>query len=326
MTKLIGIGVWPGAELSAPEAVDVTVQADLAGFHSVWFSEAYYARDAVSVMAASAVKTSNIKLATGVVNPYTRHPALLAMTVATLNELAPGRVIYGLGASERPWIENMGYSFARPKTAVSEALDVYEQLLARQAVEFEGKETTLRDARLMFSPIQPAPEIVLAAVGPRMSAMARDRASGVLLPVGSPSLAKTMVERVASESADFIVGMTVPLSVHDDLQTAVSRVRGTVVGLLVVPEGEAMLEMSGHDPALAESLRQAIATDGFRAALDTLPLEVVQDLAIVGTHEACIEGIRSFIDAGVNLPILQVGRHGQSEAFKALQEAQGWAG
>lgn len=325
MTKLIGIGVWPGAELTAPEAVDVTVQADAAGIHSVWFSEAYYARDAISVLAAAAVKTTNIKLATGVVNPYTRHPALLAMTMATLNELAPGRVLFGLGASERPWIENMGYDFGRPKTAVSEAIDVYERLLARETVEYTGRETILRDARLMFRPIAPSPELVLAAVGPRMSALARDRARGVLLPVGSPALGRAMVERVGAEDEDFVVGMTVPLSVDDDLEIAVSRIRSTVVGLLVVPEGEAMLAMSGHDPALAGTLRDCIAVDGFRTALTKLPMEVAQDLAIVGSHSACLDGIQAFIDAGVNLPILQVGRHGQAEALKVLQEAQGWA-
>jgi 5,10-methylenetetrahydromethanopterin reductase len=149
MTKIHGVGVWPGAELTAPQAIDVAVQADNAGIHSVWFSEAYYARDAISVLAATAVKTSRIKLATGVVNPCTRHPALLAMTMATLNELAPGRVIYGLGSSERPWVENMGYDFSRPKTAVSEAIDVYESLLALHTVQFEGRETTLKDARMI---------------------------------------------------------------------------------------------------------------------------------------------------------------------------------
>lgn len=324
MSSLAGIGIWPGAELTATEAVDITVQADVAGIHSVWFSEAYYGRDAISVLAASAVKTTHIRLATGVVNPYTRHPGLLAMTMATLNELAPGRVIFGLGASERPWMEDMGYDFGRPRTAISEAIDIYERLMNRDLVNFEGKESTLRNARLMFRPIVPAPDLVLAAVGPRMSALARERATGVLLPVGGPMLAESMVERVGANSPSFLVGMTVPLAVHDDLETAVDRVRSTIVGLLVVPEGEAMLELSGHDPALARTLREAIETEGFKVARSVLPLDVARDLSIVGTHSDCIAGIRKFIDAGVNLPILQVGRQGQPEAMKVLHEAQSW--
>ena len=326
MTNIHGVGVWPGAELTAPQALEVAVNADNAGLHSVWFSEAYYARDAISVLAAAAVKTTRIKLATGVVNPYTRHPALLAMTMATLNELAPGRVIFGLGSSERPWVENMGYDFSRPKTAVSEAIDVYEALLALQTVQFEGKETTLRHARLMFRPIEPAPDVVLAAVGPRMSALARQRGKGVLLPIGGPALAREVLGRVGAHDDDFLVGMTVPMAVNEDLDVAASRVRPTIVGLLTVPEGEAILAMSGHDPALADELRAAVRDHGFRAALGVLPVEVVKGLAVIGSHEQCLDGIRTFIEYGVNLPIIQVGRHGQQEAMNVLEEAQSWAG
>ena len=326
MTKIHGVGVWPGAELTAPQAIDVAVQADNAGIHSVWFSEAYYARDAISVLAATAVKTSRIKLATGVVNPYTRHPALLAMTMATLNELAPGRVIYGLGSSERPWVENMGYDFSRPKTAVSEAIDVYESLLALHTVQFEGRETTLKDARMMFRPIQPAPDVVLAAVGPRMSALARERGRGVLLPLGGPALAREVVRRVTPPDDDFLVGMTVPMAVDEDMEAAANRVRPTIVGLLTVPEGEAIIAMSGHDPALAAELRSAVREHGFRTALDLLPVEVVADIAVIGSHQQCLDRIRTFVDNGVNLPIVQVGRHGQQAAMNVLEEAQSWAG
>ncbi|MCC7372380.1 MAG: LLM class flavin-dependent oxidoreductase [Chloroflexi bacterium] len=297
-------------------------EAERLGLHSVWLSEAYFARDAISLTAAMATTTEKILLATGVVNPYTRHPSLLAMTFATLGELAPGRIIYGLGTSEPNWMRDLGYDFSKPRTAVIEAMDVYEKMLARETVTLEGKTTQVHDARLMFRPEKQVPPIVLAAIGPRMCALARDRAAGVLLSVGGIELAKVVRERLGDVSPEFTIGMTIPMAVDDDLSAAVARVRPTIAGLVSVPEGEAILEMSGFDPGLATDLRASIARDGFREGIKALPDEVVIALTAVGTESACLDRIEEFCAAGVNLPIMQVGKHEPHAALQVMKLAQ----
>lgn len=320
--RVLGVGVWPGAELPSETVIEASREAERLGLHSVWLSEAYFGRDAITLAAVLARSTETILIATGVVNPYTRHPALLAMTFATLAELAPGRIIYGLGTSEPNWMRDLGYDFSRPRSAVVEAMDVYERMLARETVTLKGKTTEVREARLMFRPDPAIPPIVLAAVGPRMCELARDRAAGVLLPVGGTELPRVVRGRLGDVPEDFMVGMTIPLAVDEDRSAAIARVRPTIAGLVSVPEGEAILEMSGIDPALATALREAIARDGFRQGMATLTDDVVAALSVVGDERACLDRIGAFCDAGVNLPILQLGRHEPHAALRVMRAAQ----
>lgn len=320
MSVFHGIGVWPAAELTAPAVVDLARQSDSAGLHSFWLSELYYGRDAVSLAAAAALVTDRIKLATGVVNPYTRHPALLSMTFATLSELAPDRVIFGLGTCEPNWVQDMGYDFSRPRTAVAETLQVFEELFTARKVHLEGKEVTLRNARFMFREVPPKPAVVVAAVGPRMCALAAEKGDGVLLSLGGSALPQVIRERLGEVDDDFLIAMTIPMAVGND--EGVDHVRHTVAGLLAVPEGEAILAMSGLDPARAQQVRDDIAASGFRAACANLPEDLVRQLAVVGSEAECIDRITEFVENGVTLPVLQVGARQPDQALAVLAKAQ----
>jgi 5,10-methylenetetrahydromethanopterin reductase len=315
-----GIGVWPAAELTAPAVVDLARQAEATGLHSVWLSELYYGRDAISLMAAVAVATDRIKLATGVVNPYTRHPALLAMTFATLSELAPSRVVFGLGTCEPNWVHDMGYDFSRPRTAVAEALHVFDELFTKRKVHLEGREVTLRNARFMLREVPPKPQVVVAAVGPRMCALAAEKGDGVLLSLGGSKLPQVVRERLGDVDDEFLIAMTIPMAVGDE--DGIDHVRHTVAGLLAVPEGEAILAMSGLDPAGAQQVRDDIAAHGFRTACANIPTDVVRQLAVVGSESECIDRIVEFVDSGVTLPVMQVGTKHAERALAVLAKAQ----
>lgn len=325
MTTFHGIGVWPGAELSARDAVGLAKSADRAGIHSVWFSELYYGRDAVSLVAAAAVDTERVLLATGVVNPFTRHASLLAMTFATLAELAPGRIILGLGTCEPNWVQDMGYDFSRPRTMVAEALHVIDELYTHRKVHFEGKAITARNTRLMYRELPPRPKTVVAAVGPRMCALAAESADGVLLSLGGTNLPSVVRQRLGAVDGNFMVGMTIPMAVGDE--DALDHVRQTVTGLLAVPEGEAILTMSGLDPEYAQVVRADIAAHGFRRAAGNVPRSIVEQLAVVGTPSACADRIGEFIESGVTVPIMQVGGRHAADVVALLAKVQDeWGG
>lgn len=325
MTTFHGIGVWPAAELTARDAVALAGTADRAGIHSVWFSELYYGRDAISLTAAAAMTTERIQLATGVVNPFTRHASLLAMTFATLAELAPDRVILGLGTCEPNWVQDMGYDFSRPRTTVAEALHVIDELYTNRKVHFEGKTITARNTRLMYRELPPRPKTVIAAVGPRMCALAAEFGDGVLLSLGGSKLPAVVRQRLGSVGEDFMVGMTIPMAVGDE--SALDHVRQTVTGLLAVPEGEAILAMSGLDPEYATVVRNNIAAQGFRHAAAAVPRSIVEQLAVVGSPGECADRIGEFIESGVTVPIMQVGGRNADDAVALLARVQGeWGG
>src|SRR5919201_1830540 len=105
--------------------------AERPGLGSVWIIEDYCQPGAYTLAGAAAAVTERAVVGLGVVNPYTRHPALLAMETATLAGLAPGRVVLGLGTSNRVWIEErMGIPFRVPLESLSECVEIVRRLLA----------------------------------------------------------------------------------------------------------------------------------------------------------------------------------------------------
>ena len=106
-----------------------------AGLGSLWIIEDYFHPGAYALAAAAAAVTERIAIGLGVVNPYTRHPALLAMETAALAGIAPGRVVLGLGSSNRRWIEaQMGIPFKAPLGGLRESVEIVRRLLAGERV------------------------------------------------------------------------------------------------------------------------------------------------------------------------------------------------
>src|ERR1700730_897050 len=105
--------------------------AERSGLDSLWVIEDYFQSGAFAVAGAAPAVPTRLGIGLGVVNPYTRHPALLAMETATLAGIAPGRVVLGLGAGVRRWIEEqMAIPASRPLAALAEGVDVGRRLLA----------------------------------------------------------------------------------------------------------------------------------------------------------------------------------------------------
>jgi 5,10-methylenetetrahydromethanopterin reductase len=122
-----------------PRMVQLARQAEAAGFASVWVAETRLRRDAVSAAAAIAAGTTRLRVATGLVNVYTRNPVLLAVTAASLAELASGRFVLGLGAGSEGVLWAQGIDYERPFTRLREYVEVLRALLAGEAVDYTAK-------------------------------------------------------------------------------------------------------------------------------------------------------------------------------------------
>ena len=109
---------------AVPEMVALAQRAERAGYESVWVAETRLTRDAIAPVAAIALGTERLRVATGIVNVYTRNPVLLALTFATLDELAPGRIVMGLGAGSPRVLAPQGVEFDRPLTRLREYCEV----------------------------------------------------------------------------------------------------------------------------------------------------------------------------------------------------------
>ena len=170
--------------LSAAACVDQAKAAEAAGFASVWFAENLFARGILPAAAACAVTTQRLGIGAGVFNPYNRHPTLIAMEIGALDELASksmgGRVRLGIGSGVGSAVERMGASYARPVTALGEAIAIVRALLAGEEVTFAGEVFKVDRVKLDYAPRHDI-AIFMAGRGDRSLALCGERADGLLV-------------------------------------------------------------------------------------------------------------------------------------------------
>src|SRR5690242_3596682 len=121
------------------EGMEYARFAESHGFEAVWQAESRLVRDAVVPMAAFAAVTDRIKVGSGVINNWTRNPAIIAATFSTLDDLAPGRILCGIGAWWEPLASKVGVHRRRPLKAMREIVEVVRRLLSMETVSYEGE-------------------------------------------------------------------------------------------------------------------------------------------------------------------------------------------
>lgn len=168
---------------SVHEQLRLASYAERKGFDSVWICETRLVRDAISVLGGLSTVTKKIKLGTGVINSWTRGPALTAMTFATLDEMSPGRVILGLGAYWDPLAWKQGIDRRKPLRAMREYVEVVRRLLKLENVTYEGEIVKVRDLTLDLGYGQPrTPKrvpIYIGATGLKMAELTGGIADGI---------------------------------------------------------------------------------------------------------------------------------------------------
>src|SRR5436309_48938 len=170
--------------LSAKECAAQARAAEEAGFSTVWFAENAFARGAMSGLAASALATSSIRLGVGVFNPFNRHPTLIAMEMAALDELSDGRVVLGIGSGIR--LGQIGIAAPRRIAAVRNAIYIVSRLLRGETVEYEGPVFSARGVRLECPLRRAALPICMAAMGDQALDLCGRIADGLMISNLSP--------------------------------------------------------------------------------------------------------------------------------------------
>ncbi|MBI3300990.1 MAG: LLM class flavin-dependent oxidoreductase [Deltaproteobacteria bacterium] len=309
----LGMVLYHGIN-SGPELKEYGRIAEEAGFESLWVTERYFHEETFSLLGFLAAVTQNIKLGLGVTNPYTRHPALLAMASATLDRLCSGRFLLGLGRSDRPTIQGrMGIPYDDPRSTLEEAVTLIRNLLSGERVNATQGRSRLKSVRLAIEPIQKRLPIYLAAIGPKSLRLAGAIADGVLLnayvPTGYVRYAVEEVRQAAREagrdpnSIDIACMLVVRLT--DDPDSIRSSLKQRLVRLLAEPYvGEILVEKGGFDPSILEPLRASVEKDDGQQAVSLVSNDMVESFYLVGTAAQCKERIVAYRQAGVDLPLL----------------------
>jgi 5,10-methylenetetrahydromethanopterin reductase len=271
--------------------------AEEAGLGSLWIIEDYFHPGAFVLAGIAAAVTERIAIGLGVVNPYTRHPAVLAMETAALAGAAPGRVVLGLGSSNRRWIEEqMGLAFKTPLGDLAECVEILRRLLAGERLDFQGARFRLDGVQLEFTPPAPVP-IVLGVKGPRALRLAGEMADGVLCSVlASPAHVRRV--RAAAGRAGFAVAAYVPVLVDEDASRARARLRPLLARYLGVLHGQSILADAGVGPERTRPFREALrrGEDIGHQVGD----EMVDTFTVAGPPAECRQRLRGFAEAGLD--------------------------
>ena len=220
----LGLNLPYEGSLAFPEAVELAQRAEALGFESVWMPEAY-GTDAISILGALAARTERIQLGTGIVNVFSRTPALLAQTAATLDLISGGRFNLGLGTSGHQVVTGWhGMAFDQPLVRMRETITIVRQVLRRDRLLFEGEVFHLdKGLKLLARPIRETVPIYLATLTPGGLRLTGELADGWIPTLFSPEhmdLFRPELEagaRVSGRSLDSLaIAPHVPVSIDED--------------------------------------------------------------------------------------------------------------
>lgn len=313
------LGIHVGERLSLEQTWAQAEYAETMGFESVWVAEGRLARDGIVPAAVIASKTSRIKVGTGVVNNKSRNVGLMAVTFKTLDELAPGRILLGIGAWWEPLATKLGTPLRKPIAAMREYVGALRTFFANESVDVDGEFVQVHGARFdsMYRPNEPVPmPVYIGAVGLRMLELAGEIADGVhldfLLPTSYLSEAKAALARGEARRDRALAAVTditqiVSCSVDDaDPQSAIDA--GKAFLTMYLMQQPHIGEHCGAEPELVERIKQVAGwpatPEDIRRAMPLVSNDLVTRVTACGSTEDALSALAAYHEAGVRCPII----------------------
>ena len=299
------------------DAMKYATYAEQRGFEAVWQADSRLVRDAVVPMAAFATCTETIKIGSGVVDCWTRNPARLASTFSTLDDLAPGRMILGIGAWWEPLASKVGVQRRRPLTAIRETVEVCRLLLADETVTYDGEFVHLDGVELDYVYQERRPKdvpIYIGATGDKMLELTGEIADGVVLNyLVSPEYNRKAMDRLADGAArvgrsvdDLDRPQLVVCSVAETRAEALDGARLMVTQYL--GQQPHIMKASGVPASLLEEIGRVLTWPATHeqvvAASKLVPDDVVQMICAAGTPDEVREKVGQYMADGCTCPIL----------------------
>ena len=299
------------------EGIELARYAEAQGFEAVWQAESRLVRDAIVPMAAFAAHTTTLKVASGVINNWTRNIGLLAATFLTLDDLAPDRIICGIGAWWDPLASKVGIERRKPLLAMRETITVLRRLLNMENVTFHGEFHHVDGIQLDVVHGRTTPRnmpIYIGATGMKMMELAGEIADGVCLNylVHPKYNAEAMdaLERGAKRAGRSLDDIDRPqlviCSVDHDRKKALDAARKMMTQYL--GQQPHLMKASGVSQELLDEIHQVLTwpatEEEIEKAMHLVPDDVVQMCTASGSPAEVKAKVREYIDHGATCPIL----------------------
>jgi 5,10-methylenetetrahydromethanopterin reductase len=299
------------------DGLDVVRYAESRGFEAVWQAESRLVRDAIVPMAAYAAVTERLKVGSGVINNWTRNIGLLAATFLTLDDLAPGRIICGIGAWWDPLARNVGIDRRKPMVAMRETVEVLRRLLRMERVTFHGEFHHVDGIELDVVHGRREPRhvpIYIGATGLKMMELTGEIADGVVLNYCVPpeynrealAALKTGAERAGRRWEDLDRPQLVVCSVDRDRAKALETTRELLTQYLA--QQPHIAQASGVAPEIVAEIQSILgwpAThEQIQRAKHLVPDDLLLRITASGTPDEARAKVDEYRRLGATCPIL----------------------
>lgn len=305
----LGLAVMPQRGVTMGTYIEMAQLAERQGYESLWVGEAN-GFEAFTFLGAILSHTERIKVAPGIASIFTRTPAFMSMSAASLNAIAPFRAIVGLGVSTRIIVGDWhGLTWDHPLERVTEYVQMLRQALRGDRLTHQGVHYRAKNFRLGVDAPGDLP-IYLAAVNPKMLRLAGAIADGVLLTwIPVESMAQVIAEirtgaMDAGRDPDAIdIALYLRTCVTDDREAAIAWLRRDITGYTVADVYSRVFRRFGFADEV-DAMHEAWQQGERERAMQQISDRMVEALGIIGTEEQCRAHVQRFAAAGVHLPII----------------------
>jgi len=290
------------------------------GFNELWVAEDFYYTAAISAATEVLAATQHIPVGTGVVSALTRHPALLAMEIATIAAMYPARFIPGIGLGLPSWLKEMGLYPKSTLRPVEDCVTVLRKLLAGEKVSYEGETFSCTEVMLHYPKEVP---IYLGAFGPKMLQLSGAIADGTIIGlITSTKYVRWACEQIKkgaqlrTHTSSHKITVFAFFSVDMDRSRARDKAR-TLMALYLQIIHEGGLHATTDVSGITEDLSTILDTGGLKKLEREMPSEWLDDLGVIGTPAECAERIEEYYRAGADSVILMpMPQEGAADAIK----------
>lgn len=299
------------------EGMKYAQYAEQRGFEAVWQAESRLVRDAIVPMAAFAAVTDHLKIGSGVINNWTRNIGLLAATFLTLDDLAPNRIICGIGAWWDPLAKNVGIERRKPLTAMRETIEVMRRLLRLERVTFHGEFHHVDGIELDVVHGRREPRnvpIYIGATGDQMMELTGEIADGAVLnycvPPAYNDRALEMLEKGAKKAGrnldDIDRPQLVVCAVNHDRKQAIEDAKVLLTQYLA--QQPHIAKASGVSEDIVKKVQSILGwpatKEQVHAAMQFVPDEFVLKISATGTPDEARAKVEEYRQRGCTCPVL----------------------
>ena len=295
---------------SIQEMIELARLADEAGMESIWMSDHLCFRDSLTTSMGLLASTRKIKVAPAPMSPYSRTPIISAMSIATMEEFAPGRLIASPGTGNAAALKEAGIESPRPLKTMREYVEILRRFLTGETVNFHGEMFQINGAKMGFVPSAPI-AMYVTAVRAKMLQLGGEIGDGVLLSAGcAPGyIAKCAAEiskgaeKVGKALVDRDVAGFISAAVSSNPREAIEANKMFLAYIFRNTHHADNIRLGGGKVD-QEGLAAAVSKRDWEEAKKYISDEVVHAHSIAGTPAECRRQLESFVNGGLNLPIL----------------------